>query len=272
MRKSLRCTDRVKRFWSQKIDRQHGGQLFCYLLLTIAICYFSIPPPISSQEAIVTLNPNRMKTIDIRQETYDRLLQRTVTFEDLPDTVITRLLNETERGATEPLPPRRDQDVSGAKAGVPPLYGVDPALADINIDNAFDPPSLKHTKVLRAEVDGRQVAKANWSTVRQSLVKIALVQRGYDLRRLLEVCPINAEEGMKTDEGYTHYEDLDVSIQGQDANHTWQAAAALARALGLPVTVWFQWRTKPDAAHPGKRSLLAIDRQRPSHKSAGQWP
>ena len=217
------------------------------------------------------LNPNRMKTIDISQETYDRLFERALTFEDLPDTVITRLLNETELGPAEPRPPKRDQDVGGAEAGTPPLYGADPAPMDINIDNAFDPPSLKHTKVLRAEVDGRQVTKANWTTVRQSLVKIALVQRGYDLRQLLEVCPINAEEGMKTDEGYTHYEDLDVSIQGQDANHTWQAAAALARVLGLPVKVWFQWRTKPDAAYPGKRSLLAIDRQRPSHESTRQW-
>ena len=70
---------------------------------------------------------------------------------------------------------------------------------------------------------------------------------------------MNAQEGVKADEGYTHYKDLDLSIQGQDANHAWQAAAALAKALRIPVKVWFQWRTKPDAKFPGKRSLLAID-------------
>ena len=134
-----------------------------------------------------------------------------------------------------------------------------PSRQTEQIDNPFDPPSLKHTKVLRAEVADRQTSKANWTTVRQSLVEIALRQRGYNLRQLLEICPVNAQEGAKADEGYTHYEDLGLSIQGQDANHAWQAAAALAQALRIPVKVWFQWRTKPDAKFPGKRSLLAID-------------
>ena len=129
---------------------------------------------------------------------------------------------------------------------------------DVAIDDPFDPPSLKHAKVLRAEVDGREVAKANWTIMRQSVVAIALGQANNNLRRLLEVCPINAVDGIKKDEGYTYYENLGVSIQGQDANHAWQVAAAPARALGVSVKVWFQWRTKPDAAYPGKWSLLSI--------------
>ena len=32
-------------------------------------------------------------------------------------------------------------------------FGAD-AEIDVSIDDAFNPPSLKHTKVLRAEVDG----------------------------------------------------------------------------------------------------------------------
>jgi len=103
------------------------------------------------------------------------------------------------------------------------------------------------------------IDRANWTTVRQSLIEIAFRQRGYNLHQLLEVCPVNAQEGVKADEGYTPCEDLGVSIQGQDANHAWQAAAALAKALRIPVRVWFQWRTRPDAKFPGKRSLLAID-------------
>ena len=81
---------------------------------------------------------------------------------------------------------------------------------------------------------------------------------GYNLRRMLEVCPMNAVETRKNNEGYTYYEDLGVSIQGQDANHAWQATAALARALNVGVKVWFQWRTKPDAAQPGKWGLLTV--------------
>ena len=203
----------------------------------------------------MALDAKRMVSIEISPETYSRLQQRAVPFKDSPDSVIARLLNESVRSMAEPRPQALDQSFGESS---PQLSG-NVAPADIAIDNPFNPPNLKHTKVLRAEVGGQQISKANWTTVRQSLVGIALRQQGYNLRQLLEVCPINAQEGVKADEGYTHYEDLGVSIQGQDSNHTWQAAAALARALGLPVKVWFQWRTKPDARHPGKRGLLAID-------------
>ena len=206
----------------------------------------------------MALDPKQVVSIEISPETYSRLQQRAIPLKDSPDTVIARLLNESEHNAAEPFTQTLDQGLGGS---LPQLNG-NVAETDITIDNPFDPPSLKHTKVVRAEVGGRQIPNPKWTTVRQSLVEIALRQQGYDVRQLMEVCPINALEGMKTDVGFTHYEDLGVSIQGQDSNHAWQATAALARALRLPVTVWFRWRTKPDAKHPGKRGLLAIGQLR----------
>ncbi|MCY4342449.1 MAG: hypothetical protein OXE83_02595 [Gammaproteobacteria bacterium] len=196
----------------------------------------------------MALNAKQMVSIEISQETYSRLQQRAVPFKDSPDTVISRLLNE-------PSPQPTNQGLIGG----PSQLGDDVALTGIAIDDPFNPPSLKHTKVLRAEVAGKQIDRANWTTVRQSLIEIAFRQRAYNLHQLLEVCPVNAQEGVKADEGYTPCEDLGVSIQGQDANHAWQAAAALAKALRVPVKVWFHWRTKADAEFRGKRSLLAID-------------
>ena len=70
--------------------------------------------------------------------------------------------------------------------------------------------------------------KANWTAVRHAVVAMALDRGGYNLRHLLEVCPMNAVETRKNDEGYSYYEDLGLSIQGQDANHAWQATAAVA--------------------------------------------
>ena len=81
------------------------------------------------------------------------------------------------------------------------------------------------------------MAKANWTVVRHGVVAIALDQGGYTLRRLLGVCPMNAVDGIEDDQGYSHYEDLGVSIQGQDADHAWRAAAATAWALGVTVSV-----------------------------------
>ena len=206
----------------------------------------------------MTLTVKQLVSIEVTQETYDRLQQKAVPFEDTPDSVISRLLDESpSKGDGSPSAEGEPNANSGGAATTPQVGGGG-SHVDIAIDDPFSPPSLKHTKVLRAEVNGLEVAKANWTIVRQSLVAVALAREGYDLRRLLEICPINAVEGKKTDEGYSHSEELGVSIQGQDANHAWQAAAAVARALGLSVKVWFQWRTKPDAVHPGKWGMLTI--------------
>lgn len=193
-------------------------------------------------------------TIEISQCTYDRLLKLVERFEDTPETVICRLLalgssrqNGHETGATD--------RVDAAKA----QHDEVDSENNVAIERPLHPPSLKHTKVLRAEVDGREVVKANWTNVRQAVVAIALTQSGYDLRQLLTVCPVNAVAHPKNDEGYTYYEHLGVSIQGQDANHAWQAAGSLAMALGVSIKIWFQWRAKRDAEHPGKRGLLTIE-------------
>lgn len=201
---------------------------------------------------------NNPLTIEVSRQTYDRLQDKAVPFEDTPDSVITRLLNESDDKGDE----LRNLEASlkgpvGVSAGVTEAE-IDTQATDIEVEDPTNPPSLKHTKILRAEVDGREIVKANWTTVRQSVLEIALRQLDGSLRRLLEICPVNAIEGRKEEEGFTYYPHLKASIQGQDANHSWQAAAALAEALGTSVRVWFQWRTKRDAAHPGKRGMLNI--------------
>ena len=207
-----------------------------------------------------------VRKIEVSLETYDRLQRRAVPFEDSPDSVIARLLDKSGRegdGATAGEGAAIEKDGGGdvlsgsGEGGSAQAFGADSGI-DVAVDDPFSPPSLKHTKVLRAEVDGREVPKANWTAVRHAVVAMALDQGGYNLRRLLEVWPMNAVETRKNDEGYSYYEDLGLSIQGQDANHAWQATAAVARALSVGVKVWFQWRTKPDAAHPGMRGLLNV--------------
>ena len=226
----------------------HG---FCYLVNSIDYSVFGMRVSrnlIYWKTETVALNINKhTRKIDVSQETYDRLQQRAVAFEDTPESVIVKLLDESEAQGHAPTGrPRGKAD------------GEDDPEIDIAVDDPFNPPSLKHTKVLRAEVDGRDVVKANWTRVRQTVVTRAVHQEGYNLRRLLQVCPINAVDTPKNDEGYTCYGDLGVSIQGQDANHAWRATAALARALGVHVRVWFLWRTKPAAEHPGKLGLLTV--------------
>ena len=208
-------------------------------------------------------NIKHLRKIDMSQETYDRLQQRAVPFEDTPESVIVKLLDESKVQERRSIR-REDGETDGALDMVTTTRSKSAqrigagAEIDIVVDDPFSPPSLKHTKVLRAEVDRREVDKANWTKVRQEVVATAFNKGGYNLRRLLKVYPMNAVEAPKNDDGYTYHVDLGVSIQGQDANHAWQATAAVARALGVCVRVWFQWRTKPDAEYPGQWGLLKV--------------
>ena len=213
----------------------------------------------------MAVNIKRVRKVEVSQETYDRLQQRAVPFEDTPESVIVKLLDESRveghRGSgrvSSETDCGREVATAAQRGASAQPFGPG-AEVDVAISDPFSPPSLKHTKVLCAEVDGQEVTKANWATVRHAVVAIALDRGGYNLRRLLEVCPMNAIAPPKYDEGYSYYQDLGLSIQGQDANHAWQATAAMARALGLRVKVRFQWRAKTDAEYPGKLGLLTID-------------
>lgn len=204
----------------------------------------------------MALQDEHAVTIQISKQTYDRLKRKADPFEDTPDSVIIRLLDEDDAGRNM----RSDGvlDETGADpltAGPTTGVGLD---VDIVVDNPQAPPSLKHAKVLRAVVNGREIARPNWTTVRQSVVAIGIAEEARDLRWLLSVCSLNAVPGVKNDEGYTHYPELGVSIQGQNALNAWGTTVSVARALGVPVKVWFQWRARADAEYPGKRGLLTV--------------
>lgn len=201
-------------------------------------------------------NHEHAVTIQVSKRTYDRLKRRADPFEDTPDSVIVRLLDEGD--ARQFMQP---DEIHGATGADPSTAGpaMDTGLeVDVVVDDPSAPPSLKHSKVLRAVVNGKEVAKPNWTTIRQSVVEIGFLEEGRDLRWLQRVCPVNAVPGVKDDEGYTYYPDLGVSIQGQSAPNAWGATVSAATALGLPVKVWFQWRARPDARYPGKRGLLTV--------------
>ena len=183
-------------------------------------------------------------SIIVSRQTYDRLQSLAVPLEDTPDTVIAKLLDMQDKNRPPQPAPRSNTD--------------NYREVDIVVPNPLDPPSLKHTKLLRAEIAGNDMTKPNWNALRQRIIEIALERSDGDLRWLQENCPINAVEGHKVDEGFAHYPAIGFSIQGQDANHAWQSTATLAATLDISVKAWFQWRVRNGAVHPGKRGLLEV--------------
>ena len=69
---------------------------------------------------------------------------------------------------------------------------------------------------------------------------------------------MNIVKGRKEDEGYGYLPDIDVSVQGQDANAACRTVIAAAQALGIPLEIGFMWRPKEGAAYPGERARLIV--------------
>ena len=118
-------------------------------------------------------------------------------------------------------------------------------------------PNLKHTKVLDAFIDGDTIAKANWNSVlEQMLIRAIKLVGTFD--KLRQLFPVNLVKGRKEDEGYRYLSDINVSVQGQDANAAGGGIVTAAQGLGTALEVGFMWRHKEGAAHPGERARIMI--------------
>ncbi len=49
-------------------------------------------------------------------------------------------------------------------------------------------------------------------------------------------------KGRKEDEGYSYLSDIDVSVQGQDANAACRTVVTAAQGLGVALDIGFMWR------------------------------
>lgn len=70
--------------------------------------------------------------------------------------------------------------------------------------------------------------------------------------------PVNIVKGKKTNEGYRDLPDIDISVQGQDANSACHGIVTAAQALRIELDLGFIWRHKEGAAFPGERARLHI--------------
>jgi hypothetical protein len=185
-----------------------------------------------------------MPDISISQSTFERLQKQAKPLVDTVDSVINRALDAID---------------------VPKPAGGNGQSYERIVAAGTD---MTHTKVLDASVDGRPVAKPNWNKVLDEVVRRAM-QTYRDFDKVSLLCPVNMMLGRKEDEGYGYLPDIDVSIQGQDANAASHAISRLAHAIGLGVDIGFIWRQKTGAAFPGMRGRLKIDESKQMRAATG---
>ena len=178
-----------------------------------------------------------MPEITIEQATFERLQRYAQPLIDTVDAVVNRALDAMETGVWK-------QPDEGFRVDE---HEVDPDRL----------PDVTHTKVLAARLAAADVERPNWNRLLHRVVVLSMGQVA-DLNGLRRLCPANMVCGRKTDEGYTHLPEIDVSVQGLSANEACAALTATARALGIGLEVAFMWRAKDGAAHPGERGRLRV--------------
>ncbi len=178
-----------------------------------------------------------MPDVPIEQATFERLQRHAQPLVDSVDAVINRALDAMETGIH-----RQPEE----KAPVIKIELDSDRLADVT-----------HTKVLAARLAAANIERPNWNRLLHRMLILSM-DRVADLNELRKLCPANMVCGSKTDEGYTHLPEIDISVQGLSANEACAALTVTARALGIGLDVAFMWRAKEGAAYPGERGRLQV--------------
>lgn len=185
-----------------------------------------------------------MPTIEISDQTDARLKGIAKPLQDTYDSVISRLLDESEaHQANQPKRPGEPTKIEGN------VMHFDPT----------NPPPLGFTTLTRVLLNGAEFTKTEtyWNKLMNRLV-IEAAKAGHNPADVHKMLFVNAILGEKTDNGYTFLPDAGLSVQGQDSNAAFRQAFQLAAKLGLGLKVFFYWQDNEKAAHPGQRAVAEL--------------
>jgi hypothetical protein len=182
--------------------------------------------------------------IQLTDSTYRRLQARAMPFTDTEESVIVRLLDDTEKAM-------RGND--SAPVVVPSFRSSLASSDGARVVDPNNPSDLSHTKVITANFGSRTGDK--WNELVSIAHEEALHKLGsFDGVRSASISAIS--NGNRDDSGFHFQPKLGFSIQYVDANHAWKHVLALAKRLGVKVEVKFLWRDKKGAAFPGEYGAL----------------
>lgn len=177
--------------------------------------------------------------ISISDETFARMQSLAIPLVDTPDSIVLRALTALEAGGG-----------GGAKPG---------EQASAQSFNPAVPPSLSHTTLKSAVLAGTRFERSetSWNNLMIAAIREAFA-RGNSKLDLALMLTVNCVIGRREDSGYKYIEDVDLSVQGQDANSAWRQTYDLASRIGLGIEVEFVWQDNPKAAMPGATGRFSV--------------
>ena len=182
------------------------------------------------------------REIKIEQATFRRLGKHAETFES-EDALINRILDAFEKQHPKPKPTPIEQRET---------------FREIEVISEKSLPDLKHTKIIKALVDGIPIQKLAWRYVLDQVL-ISAEKKNYDISQIARWVSLNIVTGFRKGKGYTYIEDINISVQGMSANKTCQASIQVARKIGVEIDIRFQWNFKAKARRAGEFGHIKID-------------
>lgn len=116
-------------------------------------------------------------------------------------------------------------------------------------------PGLTFTKPLSASVNGKSVRSPRWSSILLTMIA-HMKAKGIEGEKLVRELQVPAKAEQYEEEGFKHYPDLGISVQGQSASDAWKEIDRIANKWRIPVTVEFWWRKNSKAQFPGRTGVL----------------
>lgn len=114
---------------------------------------------------------------------------------------------------------------------------------------------LTHSRLLSASVDGVEMLRPDWNSLARDMHVMAGKRLG-SFEAVRAATSANLRQGKFEDSGYRYLPEVDLSVQGCDANGACESSFRLAEVMGISLRVTFEWRENADAAHPGKAGVI----------------
>ena len=131
---------------------------------------------------------------------------------------------------------------------------LDESADDPNCFRRANLPDVKFTMIDEATVAGHP-CKASWNHILEATIA-ACAKQGADREQIRKGMDANSVVGKRTDTGFRHVPDADISVQGLEANRAAHNILKLADRFTVPVRINIAWPTSDKAAHPGSSATI----------------
>jgi hypothetical protein len=176
-------------------------------------------------------------TVTLSDPVFQKLQKLAVPFVDTPESVIASLADAEIK--------RR---VGGSAQATGPVEKVRQLDADRH-------PSLTHSRLIAASVEGKPLYRAKWNNLMDHLHVLAHQRLG-SFDAVHAVTSARIRDGQYEEDGFHFLPEAGFSIQGVDSNLAWDHSLRLARHMKISIEAKLEWREKDGAAHPGEFGLL----------------